>query len=138
MGNLVPPNRNWVGHDTPVRMDLLHRVRNQELCRGTVSLKFIQIMAFKSSDNSYLNLQFQRSPDQLKDLRCHWLDHNIPYLKIGPFKFEVFFWNIQSPIPTTNVFIYCRGFSCFSLVNVNKFSGCRYLWISLFKTKSNA
>ena len=39
MGNLVPPNRNWVGHDTPVRMDLLHRVRNQQLCRGTVSLK---------------------------------------------------------------------------------------------------
>ena len=40
--------------------------------------------------------------------------------------------------PYTNVFIYCHGFSCFSLVNVNKFAGCRYLWISLFKTKLNA
>ena len=51
-------------------------------------------MAFKWSNNSYLKFQFQRSPDQLKDLSCHWLDHNIPYLKLGPFKFEVMFFEV--------------------------------------------
>ena len=43
--------------------------------------------------------------------------------------------NLIKPSPYTSEFHYCRSFSCVSLVNVNKFSGCRYLWISLFKTK---
>ena len=42
------------------------------------------------------------------------------------------------PNAYSNAFIQCRGFSCFSLVTVNKFAGCIYLWISFFRTKTKA
>ena len=25
----------------------------------------------------------------MKDLKCQWLDHKNPYLRLGPFKFEI-------------------------------------------------
>ena len=41
MGNLIPIERNWGGHDVAIRMDLLQRIRMQKLCKGTVSLEVL-------------------------------------------------------------------------------------------------
>ena len=42
MGNLIPTERNWGGHDVAIRMDLLQRIRMQKLCKGTVSLEVLK------------------------------------------------------------------------------------------------
>jgi hypothetical protein len=48
-------------------LEFFLRKRVQELCRGT----------------------FNRPAKLEKNLHCHWLHQNNPFLKVGPFKFEL-------------------------------------------------
>ena len=41
------------------------------------------------------NNEIVRPPKLNKDVRCLWLDHKNPFLKIGPFKFELFHENFE-------------------------------------------
>ena len=57
----------FVSNDLCNRIGFFLRRRTQNLCRG----------------------QFERHPILEKNLKCIWLHHNNPYLKLGPFKFDV-------------------------------------------------
>ena len=59
-------SQQFVGNDLPNRFDLFLRKRTQKLCKGT----------------------FERHPILETHLKCLWLSHEDPYLKLGPFKLE--------------------------------------------------
>ena len=54
-------------NDLPHRLDFFLRKRTQQLCQGT----------------------YEKPAILEKDLKCLWLHHHNPYLKLGPFKFEL-------------------------------------------------
>ena len=56
------PHKEGLGYTT----DFYLRQRTQQLCRG----------------------QFERPAKLEKDLKCIWLHHDLPFLKLGPFKME--------------------------------------------------
>ena len=65
--NIFVDGNSWDGNDLMARMQFFLRRKTQKLCKGT----------------------FQKPPGLDKKLKCILLDHKNPYLKLGPFKYEV-------------------------------------------------
>ena len=79
--NLLRSGDHW---QKVMQLEFFLRKRVQKLCRGTVSTaKNISFYLILTS------FQYERPAHLDKDLKCTWLDHNNPYLRMGPFKYEL-------------------------------------------------
>merc|ERR1712141_663901 len=64
--NLLREDTDWAGLDLQLRMTYFLRRKKQKLCAGIL----------------------QRNPALDKNLKCIWLNHGNPYLKLGPWNYE--------------------------------------------------
>ena len=86
--NLLPLNQTWYNFDVDSRMDLAYRHRKQELCKGKVSKFHHNFHSNLSEGTHVISFQMLMLPSVTKLLKCTFIHHNQPYLKLGPFALE--------------------------------------------------
>ena len=88
--NMMPEKTVWFRSHMMANMKFYYRDRIRTVCEESVSLVCeIKIKVVVAFIYNYSLFQFERPPLMTKTLTCINMHHNDPYLKLGPFKFEL-------------------------------------------------